>query len=301
MTEKISVEDAVNEYYRLKNVYETSYYEKYIAPIVKASKKSKREKRVEFSKLPKAECVNCKRNVGTTFSIGEKSFNRVFSAKCGDSVDPCPLNINIVNGKYNTFATEIVRYDDDIDKLKNSTPHIVVGCPGRIYDMMRRNILNPSTIELVVLDEADELLTTGFKEQVYNIFQYFGSNVQVALFSATMPDYMDKITNKFMRDPVRVSVKAESLTLEGISQYYVAVEDDRQKYATLKHLFSIAQLSCCIIYCNSVKRVIDLYEAMKEDEFPVCCIHSGMDSSARMTAFNQFRTGAMRVLISSNV
>jgi hypothetical protein len=118
MTEKISVEDAVNEYYRLKNVYETSYYEKYIAPIVKASKKSKREKRVEFSKLPKAECVNCKRNVGTTFSIVEKSFNRVFSAKCGDSVDPCPLNINIVNSKYNTFANEIVRYDDDIDKLK---------------------------------------------------------------------------------------------------------------------------------------------------------------------------------------
>ena len=120
MTEKISVEDAVNEYYRLKNVYETSYYEKYIAPIVKASKKSKREKRVEFSKLPKAECVNCKRNVGTTFSIVEKSFNRVFSAKCGDSVDPCPLNINIVNSKYNTFANEIVRYDDDIDKLKTN-------------------------------------------------------------------------------------------------------------------------------------------------------------------------------------
>jgi hypothetical protein len=120
MTEKISVEDAVNEYYRLKNVYETSYYEKYIAPIVKASKKSKREKRVEFSKLPKAECVNCKRNVGTTFVIGEKSFNRVFSAKCGDTVEPCPLNINIVNGKYNTFADEIVRYDDDIDKLKTN-------------------------------------------------------------------------------------------------------------------------------------------------------------------------------------
>jgi hypothetical protein len=120
MTEKISVEDAVNEYYRLKNVYETSYYEKYIAPIVKASKKSKREKRVEFSKLPKAECVNCKRNVGSIFSITEKSFNRVFSAKCGDSVDPCPLNINIVNGKYNTFADEIVKYEDDIDTLKTN-------------------------------------------------------------------------------------------------------------------------------------------------------------------------------------
>ena len=118
MTEKISVEDAVNEYYRLKNVYETSYYEKYIAPIVKASKKSKREKRVEFSKLPKAECVNCKRNVGTTFSVGEKSSNRVFSAKCGDSADPCPLNINIVSTKYNTFDDEIVKYDGDVNKLK---------------------------------------------------------------------------------------------------------------------------------------------------------------------------------------
>lgn len=117
MTEKISVEDAVNEYYRLKNVYETSYYEKYISPIVKASKKSKREKRVEFSKLPKAECVNCKRNVGTIFSITEKSSNRVFTAKCGDSADPCPLNINIVNSQYNTFANEIVKYDD-INKLK---------------------------------------------------------------------------------------------------------------------------------------------------------------------------------------
>jgi superfamily II DNA/RNA helicase len=91
------------------------------------------------------------------------------------------------------------------------------------------------------------------------------------------------------------------LTLEGIGQYYIAVDDDRQKYETLKHLFSIAKLSCCIIYCNSVKRVVDLYEAMKEDEFPVCCIHSGMDHAARSQAFNQFRTGEMRVLISSNV
>ena len=93
MTEKISVEDATNEYYRLKNLYETSYYEKYIKPIVKADKKSKREKRVEYSKLPKAECVNCKRNVGTTFSIIGKISERVFTVKCGDISAPCPLNI----------------------------------------------------------------------------------------------------------------------------------------------------------------------------------------------------------------
>ena len=118
MTEKISVEDATNEYYRLKNLYETSYYEKYLKPIIKADKKSKREKRVEFSKLPKAECVNCKRNVGTTFSIIGKISERVFTVKCGDISAPCPLNINIISAKYNTFADEIVKYEGDINKLK---------------------------------------------------------------------------------------------------------------------------------------------------------------------------------------
>jgi len=118
MTEKISVEDATNEYYRLKNLYETSYYEKYIKPIIKAEKKSKREKRVEYSKLPKAECVNCKRNVGTTFSIIGKISERVFTVKCGDITAPCPLNINIVSAKYNTFSDEISKYEGDINKLK---------------------------------------------------------------------------------------------------------------------------------------------------------------------------------------
>ncbi len=104
-----------------------------------------------------------------------------------------------------------------------------------------------------------------------------------------------------MRDPVKIIVKAEQLTLDGISQFYVAVEDDRQKYATLKHLFSYLTVSQCIIYCNSVKRVADLYEAMREDEFPVCCIHSSMDKVARESAINDFRNGKSRVLISSNV
>jgi len=153
----------------------------------------------------------------------------------------------------------------------------------------------------VILDEADEMLSSGFKEQVYNIFQYFNNNIQVALFSATLPPSVYPIINKIMRDPVKISVKREMLTLEGIKQFYIAVDDDRQKYATLKHLFAFLSVSQCIIYCNSVKRVADLFEAMTEDEFPVCCIHSNMDKSARDAAFNDFRNGKSRVLISSNV
>jgi len=116
-----------------------------------------------------------------------------------------------------------------------------------------------------------------------------------------LPPNIFAITDKLMRDPVRICVKAEQLTLEGISQFYVAVEDDRQKYATLKHIFSYLTVSQCIIYCNSVKRVADLYEAMREDDFPVCCIHSSMDKPSREAAISDFRNGKSRVLISSNV
>jgi superfamily II DNA/RNA helicase len=191
--------------------------------------------------------------------------------------------------------------DEDIGNLKGNVPHIIAGCPGRVYDMMRRNHILSKNIKLVILDEADEMLSSGFKEQVYNIFQNFKSDIQVALFSATLPDHINGITSKFMRNPVRIQVKAEQLTLEGISQYYVAVEDDRQKYLTLKDLYSFMSVSQTIIYANSIKRVAALYDAMIEDGFPVCRIHSGMEKAERDKAFADFRAGSYRVLISSNV
>jgi translation initiation factor 4A len=191
--------------------------------------------------------------------------------------------------------------DEDANKLKNSPPHVIVGCPGRVYDMIRRGNIKAKNIRLVVLDEADEMLSSGFKEQVYNIFQTFSNDIQVALFSATLPEYISNITSKFMRDPINIFVKTEALTLEGISQYFVAVDDDKQKYLAMKDLYSYISLSQCIIYCNSIKRVIDLHDAMIEDGFPVCCIHSNMDKSARDVAFADFRNGKYRVMISSNV
>lgn len=191
--------------------------------------------------------------------------------------------------------------DSDIDLLKKNCPHIIVGCPGRVYDMMRRNYINYKTLKLVVLDEADEMLSSGFKEQIYNIFRYFNNDIQVALFSATLPSHIYNITNKFMRNPIKICVTPDKLTLEGIRQYYVALDSDHDKYENLKKLYSFITLSQCIIYCNSVKRVIDLYDAMKEDNFPVSAIHSSMNKSERDIAFTEFRSGKARVLISSNV
>jgi len=191
--------------------------------------------------------------------------------------------------------------EDNSSFSNKNIPHVICGCPGRVFDMMRRDKISGKKIKLIILDEADEMLSDGFKEQVYNIFQYLSNDVQVALFSATLPDGINSIIDKIMRDPVKISVKREMLTLEGIKQFYVAVDDDRQKYNTLKTLFSFLSVSQCIIYCNSIKRVQDLYEAMIEDEFPVCRIHSNMEKNERENAFNDFKIGKSRVLISSNV
>jgi translation initiation factor 4A len=194
-----------------------------------------------------------------------------------------------------------VAVDEGNGFSSKNVPHIICGCPGRVQDMMRRDRITSKRIKLVILDEADEMLSTGFKEQVYNIFQYFNNDIQIGLFSATLPENIFAIASKLMREPVRICVKAEQLTLEGISQFYVAIDDDRQKYLTLKDIFSYLPVSQCIIYCNSVKRVADLYEAMREDGFPVCCIHSSMDKASRDVSISAFRSGKSRVLISSNV
>lgn len=180
-------------------------------------------------------------------------------------------------------------------------PQIVVGTPGRIHDLLRRRRIDPKTIKLLVLDEADEMLSIGFKEQVYNIFQFLGNKIQVGLFSATLPVEIQVLTEKFMRDPVKILVKTESVTLEGIKQYYVALENDSQKYETLKDLFGSITVNQCIIYCNSIKRVNDLCDALRNDNFPVCCIHSGMEKEERSKSYKDFINGSSRVLISSNL
>ena len=191
--------------------------------------------------------------------------------------------------------------EQDISVLKNDTPHIIVGCPGRVHDMIRRNHIRGSDVKMIILDEADEMLSVGFKEQVYNIFNFLSSSVQVCLFSATMPEELHTLSDKFLRSPVKILVKSEQLTLEGIVQHLIALEDDSHKYSTLKDIFQMISVTQSIIYCNSIKRVTDLHEAMLQDNFPVCCIHSGMEKSERDAAFRDFKCGKHRVLISSNV
>ena len=123
----------------------------------------------------------------------------------------------------------------------------------------------------------------------------------MALFSATLPNEISNLTDKFMRDPVKILVKTEQLTLEGINQYYVALNDDNEKYDALKDIYGTISVSQCIIYCNSITRVQKLYENMIADNFSVCQIHSNMDKKERTDNYNEFISGKMRVLISTNL
>ena len=111
-------------------------------------------------------------------------------------------------------------------------------------------------MKLLVIDEADEMLSSGFKEQMYKIFQFMPNNIQIGLFSATMPEDLQELTSKFLRRPVKILVKAAQLTLQGIAQYYINIEDDVQKYECLKDLFSSLSVSQAIIYCNSTKELM---------------------------------------------
>jgi superfamily II DNA/RNA helicase len=191
--------------------------------------------------------------------------------------------------------------EEDMRKLKATPPQIISGCPGRVFDMVRRKHINFNKLKLFILDEADEMLSKGFGEQVKSIFQFFERDVQIALFSATLPEGITEITDMFMKSPNRISVKREQLTLEGISQYFVATTGDNEKYEVIKDIYGGLALNQTIIYCNSVKRVQDLYDAMIKDGFPVCCIHSEMDKGERAASFNSFKSGEHRVLISTDV
>lgn len=189
---------------------------------------------------------------------------------------------------------------EDIALLKKGV-HIVVGTPGRINDMMKKGFFKTDYLRLFVMDEADEMLSRGFKQQIQDIFKYLPGDVQIALFSATMPNDILSLTKHFMRDPKKILVKSEDLTLEGISQYYIAVEKEEWKIEVLLDLYANLDINQALIYCNTKKRVLDLEKQMNDNDFAVSAMHGEMDQIKRDTIMKEFRTGATRVLITTDL
>jgi len=189
---------------------------------------------------------------------------------------------------------------EDIRSLEAGV-HIVVGTPGRVYDMINRRALKPEDINLFVLDEADEMLSRGFKDQIYEVFRYLDSKVQVGLFSATMPNEVLELTQKFMRDPIRILVKRDELTLEGIRQFYIAVEKEEWKLDTLCDLYETLTITQAIIYANTRRKVDWLTDQMRGRDFTVSAMHGDMDMKEREIIMKEFRSGSSRVLITTDL
>jgi len=192
------------------------------------------------------------------------------------------------------------RVSDDIAKLRSGV-HIVVGTPGRVYDMLCRQVLRPDRIKLFILDEADEMLSRGFKDQIYDIFQALPPRVQVGLFSATMPGEALEITERFMREPVRILVKRDELTLEGIKQFYISVDREEWKLDTLCDLYDTLNITQAVIFCNTRRKVDYLTDKMRAREFTVSSTHGDIGQKERDVILNEFRTGSSRVLITTDL
>ncbi|EYB84562.1 hypothetical protein Y032_0314g2232 [Ancylostoma ceylanicum] len=208
---------------------------------------------------------------------------------------------------------------DDQRKLESGV-HVVVGTPGRVNDMINRNvlqgcflsnlklklwvqkyILETSRIKMFVLDEADEMLSRGFKDQIYEVFKTLPQEVQVVLLSATMPADVLDVTNRFMRNPIRILVKKEELTLEGIRQFYINVQKDEYKFETLCDLYDAVNVTQAVIFCNTRRKVEQLTEQMTKKQFTVSSLHGDMEQQDRDVIMREFRSGSSRVLITTDL
>jgi translation initiation factor 4A len=190
---------------------------------------------------------------------------------------------------------------EDIRAMERGT-QVVVGTPGRVYDLMNRNVLGREHVRVLILDEADQMLEDRFQEQVKCILTMgFPKETQVALFSATMPEEVVEVANNILNNPVRILIPPEAVTLDGIKQFYVALDREEYKFEVLCDLYKQLNISQALIYCNKRQKAEWLAEKMSSQGFPLSCIHGEMDVEERRRRMDDFRKGSVRVLISTDL
>lgn len=189
----------------------------------------------------------------------------------------------------------------NVETIKNKNPQIIVATPGRILDLIEKRGLSTADIKTLIVDEADEMLSRGFKDQMYQILQKMPESLNISLFSATIPNEMFDVTNRFMRNPLKILVKNENLTLEGIKQYFIKLQRPEYKLDVLIDLYQYISVSQTIIYCNDKRRVDFVTRKLTSSGFTVSSIHGNMNSKDRIDIMNSFRNGETRILISTDL
>jgi len=218
-------------------------------------------------------------------------------------VHQCYNVIDNLNNYYNAKIITMVGKTPVSNNIKDlkTLPHIVIGTPGRILDMIERKELFTNSIKILTIDEADEMLSTGFLESMYNIIKYIPQEAKICLFSATMPDEILELANRFMEDSEKILVNKEQLTLEGIQQFFIKLDNYSWKYDVLIDLYSMINMNQCIIYVNSRNSLYNLLEKLKQNDYPVSCIHGELSSDDRKIEMDNFRSGKTRIMISTDL
>jgi translation initiation factor 4A len=170
--------------------------------------------------------------------------------------------------------------------------HVVIGTPGRISYLIQCGVLGFDHLQNVVLDDADEIISMGFKDQVYDLLNLLPESTQLCLCSATMSEDVLELSRRFMRKPVRILEEPDELAMCGVRHFYIAVERQDWKLDTLHDLYQTLTLSRVIIYCNTLSKVTWLAEQLLKCDYIVSYLHSEMDQCESDVVMRGFYSGA---------
>jgi translation initiation factor 4A len=181
-------------------------------------------------------------------------------------------------------------------------PHVLTVTPGRFYDLLNRKAVNPETIRVLILDEADQMLAARFREQIHCILSLrWPATVQVALLSATMIPEIRDVARDLLRDPVTILLEPDSVSLEGIKQWYIEIPREEHKLDTLCDIYDHLSITQAAIFVNTKQKAEWLADQMKRRGFDLDYIHGEMDVKEREERMIEFRAGRVRVLIATDM
>jgi len=191
-----------------------------------------------------------------------------------------------------------MQYKYNVENIKD---HVIIGTPGRLSDLVNKEIIQTSDIKLIIIDEADDVLSSSFRKQVKKIFHKISKDAQVVLISATIPDEMSELFNNLLKpDYLSILVKDDELTLDGIIQYYINI-DEQYKLDALIDLYKFISIGQAIIYCNKKNKADELKHILIDKSFSVSILHGDMIQKEREEIMKEFRTGVTRILITTDI
>ncbi|XXM71554.1 DEAD/DEAH box helicase [Lysinibacillus sphaericus] len=185
-------------------------------------------------------------------------------------------------------------------RAMKKNPHIIVGTPGRLLDHIKRRTLKLDNVETLVLDEADEMLNMGFIDDIESILETVPSTRQTLLFSATMPDPIRRIAERFMTEPELIKVKSKEVTVSNIEQYFTKVTE-KEKFDVLSRLIDVQSPELAIVFGRTKRRVDELSRALSIRGYLAEGIHGDLSQARRMTVLKKFKEGRIDILIATDV